>query len=207
MQYPSTARERLAAIRKRLRISQEKLGAHFNRGQSWVSKLENGDIPLEYEILEETARFLGVPLRDLIPPNGKPSEMPGFSDCIVESWAPKAEDEQGARAFDPAALAPGARRPATFRLPHDRAAPFGFPRGTVIVVDLALMTDHGHLGVANVVDPETGTAKTVLGRRLDDYLVGPNFANDPTDQTYIDPDQVGAIYPVVAWFSEPDVIR
>lgn len=198
MRANPTLGQRLQAARKRRGMTQEEFGAHFRRGQSWVSKLEGEEIPITIEVIREAASILGVPARDLLPPEQTDHLASGFSECTVEAWA----SGQG-EPFNAAALAPGARNPATFRIAHDHAANFGFLRGTVLVVDLAATAAEGDLGVANLVDPRSGSATTILGRRLGDHLIGPHFASDPTDRTFIDPQEIGAIYPVVAWFSAP----
>lgn len=206
MQGSLSVGKRIAAARKRRGMTQEQFGARFERGQSWVSKLEDDKIPATIELMQQVARVLGVPSRDLIPPESTAHENTGSSDCIVTRWHPPAQgDESGAPFLDPVALAPGARKPVTFHVPHDRAASFGFPRGTVLIVDYGSITNEGELGIATMQIAETGQERTILGRRLGDYLVGPNFAANPTDRTYVDPEALADIFPVVSWFRAPGI--
>lgn len=199
----------LAAERKRLGYSQSELGEAIGCEQGTVSKMETGKIPITLETLQRAADFLKIDVRRLLPASGRSVVEGGFNECAVSEWKPP-DRRGGAKTtggmFDPTRLAPQAKRPASYMIDHSRAVPFGLMKGTVVITDLARLADEGDLGLANLVDPESGVARTILGRVLGQHLVGPNFANDPEDRTAIESDRIGAIHPVVAWFNAPELM-
>jgi transcriptional regulator with XRE-family HTH domain len=197
--------QKLREFRKRLGLTQEELGARVGQTQGAISKIETGETVPTVELAARLAVAMNINPRDLtlgLPP----CPGGGFSECPVTAWEPRgANGSAASMPINLHALAPNAQSPATFIVAHDRAISFGLPRNTVVVIDLGAIATDGQLAVGNVIDPESGEAFTALGRRLGDFLVGPQFGTNPADRIVIDGQRVSAVHPVVAYFSAPSV--
>jgi transcriptional regulator with XRE-family HTH domain len=196
--------DKLREFRKRLKLTQEALAALVGMTQGAISKIETGETVATMDVARRLALAMNINPRDLMP--GLPDCPSGFSDCPVVQWEPRrANGSAGAMPIDLHSVAPNAKTPATFLIAHDRAINFGLPRNTVVVIDLGAIALDGQLAIGNLVDPETGEAFTALGRRLGDFLVGPQFGANPDDRIVIDGHRLSAVHPVVAWFSAPSL--
>lgn len=197
-------RYRFRELREARGLKLDDVMKHIGISKSYLSQLETGAKPPNDKWLTLFAKFYNVSPADLF------DETPGFGETSVVPWTPALRAPGDNRpAFDPAALAPNAKQPVTYLVPHQGLEGFGIRRNTLLIIDLGQRTDRipdGALVVARVNSAETGEASSVVGRLLGETIIGPRFAADPSDRINLSGVDWSIAGQVVASVTAPDLV-
>lgn len=172
---------RIREIRLARGMTLEGLAAEIgsnNAGQ--ISKIENGKAQPSMKRLRSIADALGVPVSALTAEGDS-----GLREPEVAYLPPKTCGDNS-EVLDFTRLAPGVLRPMNFQLMREA---FGWPSGTILVLDQDDAGRDGDLVLVQLEDRTHGFAETRLARRLGGYLVGASFASNATDFLRYRPDE------------------
>lgn len=150
--------------------------------------------------IDKVAEALGVTRAELLQ-----EPAAGFGECTLVPWQPPSASERRNHppGPSPSDLAPNARTPAGFLAQGAGAPAFGIMRDALLVIDLAAAAGVGDVAIVQLVNEAAATARTVIGRLLGDWLVGPNFCTDPTDRLHLPDHRHNIAGPVVAVWNQP----
>ncbi|WP_300009742.1 helix-turn-helix transcriptional regulator [uncultured Roseobacter sp.] len=164
--------------------------------RNWRRRLEAGekDASIGANALVRLAKVLNVDPADFT--EIQPPPASGFEESYAVAWEPQ-------KAFQVEdvmkSLAPKAKSPCPFKLTRDAPA-FNLSKGDILILDLNSSAKTGDIVLANRVDPNTGSAETLLGRYLPPYISPPNASEKPQ---LVDSNLISVMGPVVASF-RPD---
>jgi len=137
--------------------------------------LKNADRSPSVSTIQKLAGQLGVSVSYLIEGERPNRDVDGFSEPMVEPWAPPPSGGQRPdlkRDLTAIAreLAPHARHPALFKL-NFGLPDFGHLTGDILIVDLNRRAKDGDIVVATVTDLSTGAGSTIVRRLFSPYLI------------------------------------
>lgn len=154
--------QRLHRLRERAGLSQTALARLSGLAQGRLREIENGTTRSPgLENLLRLAKALEVSVAELM---GEPDQL-----AEPDAAPYQASDGRAVAVL----LAPNAERPEPYRIGRDMLA-FGFRAGDVAILDAKGAARPGDLVVANLCDPETGEARTVIRRFAPPFLAPPD---------------------------------
>lgn len=185
---PAIVKANIKALLEKQGLSATNASVAAGLGPNNLTQAFGSERGMNLQTLDQISAVLGVAPRDLLnPPGGPqtPAPVTGFSEARVTPFQRPAADDA------PAPEDTGFK--AEFTVSGHDAAGIGLSAGDLLEIDMSQPPTDGALVIATIINRETGAARSVIGRKLGPYLVGPSFGTRPADHALIDNDRVSIL--------------
>lgn len=164
---------RIKALRDAQEMTQERLAKLSGISRAYLSQIETGrhNKGTSIDVLLNIAAALNVHPRELFE-----AEPAGFGAGDLEVYHPPAGSAPGlpVAEFNSAIT--------YFKVTNNHALGLGYPKGTVLFVDMNRRPVDGDAVVATETDEHLVASRTMIGRYLHGLVLGGRFMTDPSDR-------------------------
>jgi hypothetical protein len=191
-----TIRERIIEGMTRTGISAAELARQADVSYNVVTKLRHR--PDSSTSAENAERLLAV-LYKLAPDlnHDASHSLQGMAEPDIAPWVPK--DARQAETIL-SLLAPRAQHPAAYLL-NMPISQYYFAARDILIVDLKAPAKNGDIVIASKIDPDTGSAETLIGRLVNPHIIPPDAHQTP----WVIDGTITIRGPIVSSFRNPEI--